>query len=85
MENRGPIMIATSLSMVFSMVAFIQFQKLQADEGPENISTAGAEMASCQSRGIQTAFGRLGCSNNSKISNRRIMPGGAVFLSAKSR
>lgn len=80
METRGPILIATSLSIVVSMVVFSYLQNQQTGEAPTNIQTVGAEYSDCQARGVATMFGRLGCSTKAKVSNRRTTSGGAIFL-----
>ncbi|MEE9428980.1 MAG: hypothetical protein V3V25_12615 [Paracoccaceae bacterium] len=84
METRGPIMIVTSLSLVFSMVAVIHIQNQTEETSSDGIKTVGEDYASCSSRGLETMFGRLGCANSSKVTNRRTAAGGAVFLSIKN-
>lgn len=81
----GPTLIMASLAMITAMFAMNLVQNQKESSTPEAISTVGAGISDCQGRGIDTAFGRLGCSNRAKTPNRRITTGGAVFLSAKTR
>ncbi len=83
MELRGPILVVTSISLLIS-IGFMRHLEKQAELIPSDIQTVAAELASCEARGIDTPFGRLGCDTEAsdQVSwQKRTGAGGALFIS----
>lgn len=76
MELRGPILIVFAASLIASPWAI----KTVRGDAP-NIDLIGAARASCEARGLDTAIGRLGCSNTASTRTRTYKSGGALFVS----
>jgi len=86
MELRGPILVVTSISLLVS-AGFIRYFQQQAELVPTDIETVSAQLADCDSRGLDTPFGRLGCDAEAQQQNvweKRTTAGGALFISGGS-
>ncbi len=87
MEFRGPILIATALSLIASAAVVMQANN-EAAPDPTMVETVAGARAGCAARGLDTPFGRLGCdisANSSSSWTRRTTSGGAVFISSSGR
>ncbi len=84
MEYRGPILLVFGASLILSPLAILRWQEAQtAAQGPQMIQTQTAAQAACDAQAIETQSYRLGCIQPPKQqATRRVMPGGAVFVSA---
>ncbi len=84
MEMRGPILVVTSLSLLVSAGVLRHFQKQREELTPEAVETVAARRASCEARGLDTPFGRLGCdaeAQDQTVWQKRTRAGGALFIS----
>jgi hypothetical protein len=86
MEYRGLILIVFGGSLMLSPLAIKMAQQQQAAAAaPGEVQTDAQADAACDAASIVTRSYRLGCNRDTATaSTRRVMSGGAVFVTAKN-
>ncbi len=86
MEHRGLILIVFGASLMMSPLAIKLAQDQQAAEAaPGEVQTDAQAAAACDAASIVTPSYRLGCNGETaQAPTRRIMAGGAMFVTAKN-
>lgn len=85
MENRGPLLIVFSLSLIASPLAIKKWEWQSRDAAPVvEVETAVAADAACESKRIETSSYAIGCQADRATADRRrnMGDGGALFVTA---
>ena len=80
------MLISASFSSLLAIWLWHETEMREQALAPEQVQTVAGNLDACEKRGVDTPFGRLGCSTSAAKAGpvRQVRAGGALFISPQN-